>query len=73
MNNNIYIIQRILFFMCLECWHDNRLPDIDYMNRLAKKYNTNNLDELAKAEIKEMEESGIVGKFIKYKFKLKKL
>jgi hypothetical protein len=46
--------------------------DQDYLNKITHKYGTNNLDELAKAESKEMLESGVVGEFIKYKFKLKK-
>jgi hypothetical protein len=59
--------------MIPECLnHNDHMPDIDYLRQLAKKYNTNNFDELAKAEMKEVEESGIVGKFLDYKFKLKK-
>ena len=46
--------------------------NINYINKLADKYNTNNLDELAEAERRDLIESGIVGKFINYKFKLKK-
>ena len=49
--------------------HNNHTPDINYVNRLADKYNTNNLDELAEAERKELMESGVVGRFINYKFK----
>jgi hypothetical protein len=46
--------------------------NMDYINQLGDKYNTNNLDVIAKMERKEIGESGLVGKFLKYKCKLKK-
>lgn len=52
--------------------HDYNGLNMDYINQLGDKYNTNNLDVLAEMERKEMRESGIVGKFLNHKFKLKK-
>jgi hypothetical protein len=40
------------------------LLNLDYVNQLSSECNTNNLDELAKAEINEIGKSGIVGKFL---------
>jgi hypothetical protein len=72
MNNNAYISKRDIFIMNEECLnHSYRTPSIDYINKMAIKYNTNNLDKLSEEETREIGESGIVGKFLKHKFKLK--
>jgi hypothetical protein len=56
--------------MSTECLnHNYGLLDINYVNQLSNECNTNNLDKLAKVEINEIGKSGIVGKFISYKFK----
>jgi hypothetical protein len=52
--------------------HSYYVPNMDYIKILVKKYNTNNLDILAEMERKEIGESGVVGKFLNHKFKLKK-